>query len=124
MNRKQQRRLRRIKNKEGRKQRREWIRRNLVHWCNEFGYPIVVMDDPTDEHIHMLMLVWLAPRQMASDIAAEVTNQRFDSVVMEALGVKKDSLQGHIWNHLLRLSTFGFVPQMPTEPEPSPIKVW
>lgn len=124
MNRKQQRRERRTKNKDARARRRERIAYYRAHWCSEFGYPIKVMDEPTEEHIHMLLLVWLAPRQILSDVQQELRNKT-DDIVLEALKEampKGDGLQANLWNHLFRLATHGFVVDAP--PQQPTIKIW
>lgn len=87
MNRKQkrlERRLRKTKNWEN-------YLHNRRHWCLKGG-PLVVMDEPTEEHVKALLMSWLAPRRVLDDVANEMSaqmtkriDQRMEKVLTDLL---------------------------------------
>jgi len=68
MNRKQRRLERKLR------QTRNWENYllNRRHWCLRGG-PLVVMDEPTEEHAKALLMSWLSPRSILTDISKEVS---------------------------------------------------
>ena len=133
MNRKQLRRERRINNRAGRLRHRERIERNRRIWCNELGEPTLVMDDPSEEHVKALLMRWLAPRSMMTDINAEVHSKmkervqlRVDSLILQTLTEQMEQYQfppgwsDSLREMLGRMSTFGAT----VEPPAPTVKIW
>ena len=80
MNRKQQRRERKIKNKEN-------YLRNRRNWCLNGG-PLVVMDDPSEEHVKALLLGWISLRKVLEQVSKDLSlmqRGRVDKSVLEAM---------------------------------------
>jgi hypothetical protein len=98
MNRKQRRRWRKHRNKEGHL-------RNRKHWA-PLGPP-VVMDDPTPEHVKALLMEWLAPRGVLYEVEKELGQryvQKLDDKILEVL-VGKDvtgTSAADLWCHLMQ----------------------
>ena len=104
MNRRQQRRERRVKNREN-------YFHNRRHWCLR-GDPLVVMDDPTEEHVKALMMEWLSPRKLFEDVNNELAVQmrsQLDKVFRETIGLSfGEALFPEItamWNRLPKMVT-------------------
>lgn len=122
MNRKQQRRERKMKNREN-----YFINRR--NWCLRGG-PLVVMDDPTEEHVKALLMVWIAPQKMLVDLTTEINNkvqERVDSIILKTLLTARTpetvvSMEETLWQALARISTLGATVMAP--PLNPTIKVW
>lgn len=132
MNRKQLRRERRIRNKAGRERHRARIERNRLIWCNELGDPVTVMDDPCEAHVKALLLHWLTPRALLTDITTQVTakmQERVEDIILKTLVDRlpleydfPQGLEANLWRMLSRVSTLGATVNAP--PIQPTIKVW
>jgi len=116
MNRKQQRRERKLKNRDN-------YFRNRRNWVMDGG-PVVVMDDPTEEHVKALLMVWLAPRRIMADVADTLTTrqqQRMDSAILKALSPVFDpemrELPDMLWGRLFQLATMPLTVEQPVPPQ-------
>ena len=120
--------MRRFKNEAARARNRAYTIRNLGHWCNGGGHPLVVMDDPTEDHVKALLLVWLTPRAIL-DQTAQTLKEQYDSMAEQVLlkmltraaqhtGLPAD-LTSRIWGFM---NTLAEAPVL--QPPIAPIKVW
>jgi hypothetical protein len=101
MNRKQKRRLRKHAN-------RERYLVNRRRWC-PVGPP-VVLDEPTEEHVKGLLMLWLGPRAVLDEVAKEVSkvqadsmeSQLYDFMAKLAGPIEIEALpKDELWRHLL-----------------------
>ena len=120
--------MRRFKNEAARARNRAYTIRNLGHWCNGGGAPLAIMDDPTEDHVKALLLVWLTPRAIL-DQAALALKEQYDSMADQVLlkvltnaarrtGLP-DDLTSRIWGFM---NTLAEAPIL--KPPVDPIKVW
>lgn len=65
MSRRHQRRERRVKNKEN-------YYRNRRNWCLRGG-PLIVMEEPTEDHVKALLMEWIAPRKILAAVEQELS---------------------------------------------------
>lgn len=114
MNRKQKRWLRKHRNREN-------YLRNRRHW-SPVG-PVIVMDDPTDEHVKALLMEWISPREILKQVEQELAqhqnaklqNNAWDFLAQLAGSADLQALPApDLWRHVLRGALVD-TPRLPTK---------
>lgn len=98
------RRERRVKNKEN-------YFRNRRNWCLNGG-PLIVMDEPTEDHVKALLMSWISPRKILAEVEKELNRpQRLHlaNVLMESDQYVFDpavmAFPDLLWRRLVSLAT-------------------
>lgn len=98
---------------------RENYLNNRRNWRMDGG-PLVVMDDPTEEHAKSLLLDWIRPTKVAAEAEeavslADLHTRRRDKILCDVLREvfkvpKEIRPDTEVWSRLLHMATAGPVP--------------